>query len=194
VSQNSVPRAHLCKGLVATISRIINGEMKRLYYLLFYRWRNRDPLTGLRNGKKFLKDLNSALHSSNRVALILADVDEFRNVNFAHGYEFGDTVLRQMSKALASTCAVSSSLVPYREGGESFSFVLTHEVENSRTVAELLRAEVEQLRFDSHPEVKVTIRLAIAVAPVDGKTVNELWEKVKEVYCHPLERRRNQVV
>jgi diguanylate cyclase (GGDEF)-like protein len=168
--------------------------MNRVKYLLFYRWRRRDALTGLYVRKKFFKDLNSALHRSSRVAVILADVDDFRNVNVAQGHEFGDTVLRQMAKALAARCAVTGTLGPYRDGGESFSFILTREVENSRAVAELLRADVEHLRFDSHPEVKVTIRLAVAVAPADGKTPNELFEKAHVVvYSNPRERRRNQV-
>ena len=168
--------------------------MNRLVFLLFYRWRERDALTGLRNRKRLFKDLNSALHRSTRVALILADVDTFRNVNIAHGHEFGDSVLRQMARVLTARCAATSTLGPYRDGGESFSFVLERGVENSRAIAEALRADVEQLRFDPHQEATVTIRLAIAVAPADGTTPDELWEKATSIlYCHPSERKRNQV-
>ena len=165
--------------------------MNRLKYFLLYGWRHRDPLTGLCNRKKFFKDLNSALHRSNNVALILADVDEFRNVNDSHGHQIGDTVLRQIAKALTARCAATGTLGPYRDGRESFSFLLTREVENARTIAELLRADVEHLRFDPHPEVKVTIRLAVAVAPADGKTSDEMWQNVHSVVYG--ERRRNQV-
>src|SRR5215469_10936004 len=121
--------------------------MNRLVYLAFYRWRNCDPLTGLGNRRKLFKDLKSALHRSTQVTLILADIDEFRTVNMAHGHEFGDHVLRQIAKVLKARCAATGTLGPYRDGGESFSFVLAKKVENSRAIAEALRADVERLRF-----------------------------------------------
>jgi len=168
--------------------------MNRLVNLLFYRWRERDFLTGLPNRKRLFKDLNSALHRSTRVALILSDVDEFRKVNIAHGHEFGDSVLRQIAKVLTRRCAATGTFGPYRDGGESFSFVLDKGAENSRAVAEALRTDVERLRFEPHQDAAITIRLAIAVAPEDGKTPDQLWDKASSVvYCHPSERRRNQV-
>jgi diguanylate cyclase (GGDEF)-like protein len=168
--------------------------MKRLIQRLFYGWRERDALTGLCNRKRLFKDLNSALKRSTSVALILADVDEFRYLNTAYGHEFGDSILRQMAKVLRARCVATGTLGPYRDGGESFSFVVSSGVENSRAVAEALRADVEHLRFERHRDAIVTIRLAIAVAPADGNTPTELWDKVSNaVYCPPSNRRRNQV-
>ena len=165
----------------------------RLRYL-WCQWRGRDALTGLRNRKRLFRDLNSALHRSPRVALILADVDEFRNVNIAHGHEFGDRVLRQMAKVFTQRCAATGTLGPYRDGGESFSFLLEKEVENSRAIAETFRADVEQLRIEPHTKTAFTIRLAIAFAPEDGTTQAELWGRATStVYCRPSDRRRNQV-
>ena len=161
---------------------------------LFYRWRGRDALTGLRSRRKLFKDLDSALRRSARVALILADVDEFRNVNIAHGHEFGDSVLWQIAKVFTQRCAATGTRGPYRDGGESFSFLLENEVENSRAIAEAIRADVEQLRVKPHQESAITIRLAIAVAPEDGTTPDELWGRATSVvYCRPIDRRRNQV-
>ena len=138
--------------------------------------------------------MKSALQRSTRVALILADVDEFRNVNIAHGHEFGDSVLRQIAKVLTRRCAATGTFGPYRDRGKSFSFVLEKGAENSRAVAEAIRTDVERLRFEPHQDAAITIRLAIAVAPEDEKTPDELWEKTTSVvYCHPSERRRNQV-
>jgi GGDEF domain-containing protein len=75
-----------------------------------------------------------------------------------------------------------------------FPFVIEKGAENSRAIAEAFRTDVEQLRFEPHQDAAITIRLAIAVAPEDGKTPDELWGKATSVvYCHPSERRRNQV-
>ena len=75
---------------------------------------------------------------------------------------------------------------------KAFDFIQARDVEKGREIAELLREDVENLRFDTHPKFKVTIRLAVAVAPADGKTLKELWRKVGKIVYG--ERRRNQVL
>jgi diguanylate cyclase (GGDEF)-like protein len=171
---------------------MITAKMNPLVNLLLYQWRQRDALTGLCNRKRVYKDLDRALRRSTRVGLILADIDEFRKVNDRHGHEFGDTVLRRIAKVLTARCATTTVLGPYRDAGQSFSFVLARGVENSYAIGEALRADVEQLRVEPHPETKVTIRLAVAVSPEDGKTREELWERAFNLLYAPP-RKRNHV-
>jgi len=165
--------------------------MNRLKYLLLYRWRNRDALTGSFDIHRFHRDFDSTLHTSNRVALIVADVDDMKSVNDTYGVEFGDAVLRRIAKALMTRCRATGTLGPYRIG-EAFDFIQARDVEKGPEIAELLREDVENLRFDAHPKFRVTIRLAVAIAPADGKTFEELWRKVGKIVYG--ERRRNQVL
>lgn len=156
---------------------------------------NRDFLTGAFDRDKFFQDLDSALHRSSNVAMLLADVDEFRKVNDLGGNHFGDSVLQEMTKVLAKRCKDSGTNGPYRFGGATFCFILENEdkIENARLIAEALRQDVEHLRFEPHRKLLVTIRLGVSLSPKDGTTSNELLAKADSlVYRKP--RRRNQVL
>jgi len=96
--------------------------MNRLKYLLLYRWRNRDALTGSFDIRRYHRDFDSTLHTSNRVALIVADVDDMKSVNDTYGVEFGDAVLRRIAKALMTRCRATGTLGPYRIGRHLISF------------------------------------------------------------------------
>jgi diguanylate cyclase (GGDEF)-like protein len=152
-------------------------------------------LTGALNRKRFFIDLQSTLQTRKPFALVLDDIDEFRKVNDAFGHELGDSVLRTLATAFARRCAEFAVRGPYRDGGESFSFLVVRNLERSHEFAEALRADVEQLRFSACPDCRITIRLAVATSPVDGIDAGKLWDKVHHlVYSHPDERRRNQVI
>ena len=152
-------------------------------------------MTGALNRKRFFIDLQSTLQARKPFALVLADIDEFRKVNDAFGHEMGDSVLRTLATACARRCAEFAVRGPYRDGGESFSFLVVRNLERAHEFAEALRADVEQLRFSAYPDCRITIRLAVATSPVDGIDAGKLWDKVHHlVYSHPDERRRNQVI
>ena len=155
---------------------------------------DRDGLTGALNRKRFFIDLQSTLQTRKPFALVLADVDEFRKVNDAFGHELGNSVLRTLATAFARRCAEFAVRGPYRDGGESFSFLVVRNVERAHEFADALRTDVEKLRFSDYPDCRITIRLAVATSPVDGIDAGKLWDKVHHlVYSHPDERRRNQV-
>ena len=66
-----------------------------------------DCLTGLYRRGKFLADLETKIDLSKRngnpLALIYADIDNFKNVNDTHGHEAGDEVLRKVGETIIST-------------------------------------------------------------------------------------------
>jgi diguanylate cyclase (GGDEF)-like protein len=155
---------------------------------------NRDSLTGAFDRDRYFQDLDSALHRSSSVAMLLADVDEFRNVNDLGGNQFGDSVLQEITKVLAKQCKDSGTQGPSRFAGATICFILENEdkIENARLIAEALRQDVERLRFEPYPKLLVTIRLGVSLSPMDGTTSNELLAKADSlVYRQP--RRRNQV-
>jgi diguanylate cyclase (GGDEF)-like protein len=156
---------------------------------------NRDFLTGAFNRDKFFQDLDSALHRSSSVAMILADVDEFRKVNDTGGNQFGDSVLKEITNVLTKRCKDSGTHGPYRFGGATFCFILENEdkIENARLIAEALRQDVEQLRLEPHRNLLVTIRLGVSLSPADRTNSKELMAKADNLlYREP--KRRNQVL
>lgn len=104
-----------------------------------------DPLTGLWNRSAVLEHLQRELARSERekssVAVILADVDKFKNINDTSGHLSGDAVLREVAGRLRA------SLRPYdgigRYGGEEFLVVAPGcDAEGALKLAERLRASV----------------------------------------------------
>ena len=156
---------------------------------------NHDFLTGAFDRDKFFQDFDSALHRCSSVAMLLADVDEFRKVNDLGGNKFGDSVLQEITKVLAKRCKDSGTYGPYRLGGATFCFILedVDNIENAKLIAEALREDVEHLRFEPYRNLLVTIRLGISLSPMDGTTSDELRARADSlVYRKP--RNRNQVL
>ncbi|HEX6025836.1 MAG TPA: GGDEF domain-containing protein [Solirubrobacter sp.] len=56
-----------------------------------------DPLTGLQNRRAFDEALSRALADGTRFALLLADVDAFKQINDRFGHTTGDRVLRELA-------------------------------------------------------------------------------------------------
>jgi len=79
-----------------------------------------DPLTGLGNRRQLLLDLDDACHAgdSQRFALVLFDLDGFKNYNDSFGHLPGDALLRRLGQKLAA--GVEGWGQAYRLGGDEF--------------------------------------------------------------------------
>jgi GGDEF domain-containing protein len=93
----------------------------------------RDPLTGLYN-RRFLEDYVGTLVSSSQrrkspFAVLMLDLDYFKQVNDTHGHEAGDKVIKTLADLLVRSLRASDMAVRY--GGEEFLLVLTDTVSRS---------------------------------------------------------------
>ena len=85
-----------------------------------------DELTGLANRRRFLGQLESEIARSRRagtpLAVVLADLDDFKRVNDTYGHEVGDEALGTFAEILRTT--VRDIDLPVRLGGEEFAILL----------------------------------------------------------------------
>jgi diguanylate cyclase (GGDEF)-like protein len=106
-------------GLVATIQflkrRLVAAERHQ------HRMARLDPLTGLQNRRAFDEALSEALDDGNRFALLLADVDAFKQINDRFGHTTGDRVLREL--AAHASAAVRGGDCLARIGGDEIALV-----------------------------------------------------------------------
>jgi diguanylate cyclase (GGDEF)-like protein len=127
---------------------------------------SRDTLTGLFNRgyviEKLDSEINRAVRHGSPMALLMIDIDHFKNINDTFGHGVGDQVLQWVGKTLRDSCRVYD--VPARYGGEEFCVVLPEtRVGNTTVVAERIRYRLEtsQLTFgDSNVHVTASFGIA----------------------------------
>ncbi len=81
-----------------------------------------DGLTGVANRRRLDRDIAANTSGSSPTAVIMVDVDHFKQVNDNYGHQVGDDVLRAVGAALANN--VRHDDVVYRYGGEEFCVLL----------------------------------------------------------------------
>lgn len=132
-----------------------------------------DGLTGLANRRQFDQALQAEWSRSRRngngMALLMVDIDHFKDFNDRFGHPLGDLCLQSVARALAG-CATRGSDVVARYGGEEFAVVVPSSTrEGVLALAETMRNAVERLRLPStDPTVPVTVTISIGMARVES--------------------------
>jgi diguanylate cyclase (GGDEF)-like protein len=125
-----------------------------------------DWLTGLKNHGYFFDRLSEELARARRfdrpLAMVLADLDDFKAVNDAHGHAAGDAVLRMVGEVLRTHLRAVD--IACRVGGEEFGLLMPDTPsEGAVRVAERVREAVHRRRV---PGVgTITVSLGVAVFP-----------------------------
>jgi diguanylate cyclase (GGDEF)-like protein len=136
--------------------------------------RKRDGLLGIFDRGSFKSDLTHALTGRLPVALVMVDIDHFKQVNDAFGHPVGDEVLRAVAKVLTSKCDGRHRL-EYRYGGEELALILTgDDAARAIEVAESVRVDVEELRFHAYRDLHVTVSVGVGEVPREGSNNAEL--------------------
>lgn len=134
----------------------------------------RDPLTGLSNRLAINEVLRHAFLLFNRTrlgfAVILLDIDHFKQVNDNHGHQTGDIVLKHIAKILLES--VRETDLVSRFGGEEFLILLPNTGKAALNVAEKIRSTIANSEF---PIVsKVTASLGLALVETTDLTQDDL--------------------
>jgi diguanylate cyclase (GGDEF)-like protein len=143
-------------------------RVKQLAYL--------DGLTGIFNRRFFelriMEEIERARRHKGGMAVIMADIDEFKRLNDEFGHLLGDEVLRQVSSLFHQQLRKIDVVCRY--GGEEFAILLTQiNTAQAISIAEKLRRMVESHSFPGVPRT-VTISAGVAVFPGHGKSRDEL--------------------
>lgn len=136
-----------------------------------------DPLTGLNNRRyleeMFALEIKRAIRREYPIGVIMADIDNFKQINDMHGHAAGDSVLNLVGSFFRTQ--VRSSDIACRYGGEEFVLILP---EASREItilrAELMRKTIKQfhVEHDGQTLEPVTISLGVASLPLHGSTID----------------------
>jgi two-component system cell cycle response regulator len=152
-----------------------------------------DGLTGLHNHRAFQDYLEEqfqvAMRNRQPLAVILMDVDHFKQYNDTYGHQAGDEVLRQVAQILSAHVREGDFVARY--GGEEFVIVLPRtDLESAVAVAERLREAVQSAEWRLRP---VTGSFGVACIRPDMETRQELIEAADQALYQAKKNGRNRV-
>ncbi len=147
---------------------------ERIRYLAFH-----DPLTGLANRVLFSDRTKTGLQRAKRegypLALIVLDLDGFKEVNDKHGHAAGDQLLIEIAGRLQGVLRAEDTVA--RFGGDEFTALLPEidRPEDAVVVAEKILAAVENPIALADGQVQVSASIGISVYPQHGESYKELF-------------------
>ncbi|RSS80721.1 GGDEF domain-containing protein [Streptomyces sp. WAC06614] len=138
----------------------------------------RDPLTGLQTREGFTRRA-AALLRDERAVVLLADVDDFKQINDRHGHAAGDALLKATADRLAHY--VGATGVAGRLGGDEFAAVLLDPHGTAEDLFAALRAVLARPADSARPEVRTTVSLGwVRVADFPGEGLSQLLGRADE--------------
>lgn len=164
----------------------------------------RDSLTGLYNrrfldeslNREVVRALRLAGDAGSSLAVLMIDVDHFKQFNDRYGHDIGDQVLRRVAGVLTQTVRAGDLVARY--GGEEFTVVLpgaTRESALTRAWAlvEAVR-HMPPLNVGAGHHAPVTISIGMACMPLDSQVADELISKADSALYRAKREGRDRVV
>jgi diguanylate cyclase (GGDEF)-like protein len=164
--------------LVVAVARLTVGY-RQLRDLADVRLQARtDELTGLTNRRGFYETLQSALKSTTSeygLAVLMVDLDRFKEINDCLGHRVGDVVLSELGPRL--TRAVSPDIAVARLGGDEFALLVpgVHNIGAAAVAAQVKAAFVPQVTIDGM-SLHVEASIGIALGPDHGTDADTLLQ------------------
>jgi diguanylate cyclase (GGDEF)-like protein len=158
----------------------------------------RDPLTNLFN-RHFMevaleRELSLAARRSTMLAVMMLDIDHFKDFNDTHGHAAGDTVLQAVAEVCRET--VRTEDIVCRYGGEELTIILPDiDPQAAFARAEGIRTAVAALRVSDGKESygEVTMSIGIALYPNSGTSSEALLRRADQALYHAKRQGRDQV-
>ncbi|MGH2518821.1 MAG: putative bifunctional diguanylate cyclase/phosphodiesterase, partial [Chloroflexota bacterium] len=140
-----------------------------------------DALTGLPN-RTLLQDrlqqaVFSARRENRRIAVLLIDLDRFKDVNDAFGHHYGDLLLKEVGDRLQHALRESDTVA--RLGGDEFAVILTSclEIEDAKLAAVKILKALDEPFIIEQQNLRVAGSIGVVVHPDHGEDVNTLLRR-----------------
>ncbi|MBN1254210.1 MAG: PAS domain S-box protein [Deltaproteobacteria bacterium] len=154
-----------------------------------------DVLTGLPNRTLFNDRLALALNHAqrfhNNLAVMLLDLDYFKDVNDTLGHTMGDQLLHAVGVRLTELLRKGDTVA--RSGGDEFLLLLPEmtQVEYANTIAKkILQGFRQPFSFDDH-QLHITTSIGIAIYPDDGNDADTLVKNADSAMYHAKQKGRD---
>lgn len=135
-----------------------------------------DPLTQLLNYKEFYADLekNIQLPEIEKMAVIMLDVDEFRQINELYNRSFGDWVLKTLAQVIQAI--LPENVFLFRMEKDKMGILMTNAVEaDVKNLYKKIQKSLMKMREWKKHRLDLEISAGCAMYPKDGTSAEELY-------------------
>ena len=159
-----------CVGVIRDISDDKEAQVR------LFKMANHDSLTELPNRRNFMQKLEDALYPRNaHGAILLIDLDNFKNVNDRDGHDAGDALLRAFGRRLDFLVGRTASVA--RLGGDEFAVLVPGvNSEEAERQARSLLADLRDPVFVLGHSITVRLSAGLTTYPEDGRHAIELMK------------------
>ena len=172
-------------------SQQIQKEKEALYYKA-----NHDALTGIANRLMFqnhIENVTTEAKETNRAfALLYIDLDKFKVINDTLGHDYGDEVLKIVSKRMQNIIREDDLLS--RLGGDEFAIILKN-ISNEKeieSIAKKLLDTIEETMHINQNTLSVSASIGISIFPQDGKIVFDIIKNADKAMYNAKNDRSNK--
>jgi diguanylate cyclase (GGDEF)-like protein len=158
---------------LAAMRSLLQGERLRAEHDQLSRHANLDDLTGLSNRRGLRRYLAALqLHGCRQLALLIIDIDGFKQVNDRHGHSTGDETLVGLAAVL--TANIRAGDLAVRLGGDEFALVLadTDPVVAGRRADDIVAAM--NARTSDHRTGRLAVTVSVGMASGDPRQIDEI--------------------
>ncbi|MFP9229116.1 GGDEF domain-containing protein [Pectobacterium cacticida] len=167
----------------------LNAQLNQLAIELEYK-ANHDPLTGVYNRGAIIERINLAL-GRNSAAIIVLDIDHFKQVNDTYGHPTGDAVICDLVSRVQRIMNTTSSIG--RVGGEEFTILLEeHTLIQAVALANRLHQDLNKIPLSVLPQRRVTASFGVSWAP-QNTCFDALYGAADAALYQAKEKGRNRV-
>ena len=157
-----------------------------------------DALTRVRNRRyfdqRFYTLYQDAFRQQTPLALLLIDIDHFKQFNDSYGHQLGDSVLQKVAQTMQQAVKRPQDSV-YRYGGEEFAILLPNtDASGAMQVAEQVRTRIDRLRINHEDELlSVTASIGLcADIPQRREQQDLLCQQADKALYQAKEQGRNR--
>lgn len=169
----NIPKYIVAIGILLTL---LEEQIDHTHHLALH-----DPLTGLPNRRllqdRLTKALERAERNGARVAVLLIDLDHFKQINDTYGHPVGDEVLRIVATRLQMRIRKADTVA--RVGGDEFMVVVSDLLQphGAQILAAKLAADLNEPIVMGAVRLPVGASIGLGIYPDDAQTVEELCAK-----------------
>ncbi|WP_406663396.1 EAL domain-containing protein [Gallaecimonas sp. GXIMD1310] len=145
---------------------------------------NTDALTSLPNRSFFMSSLDALVRKKQAFALMVLDLNNFKQVNDSLGHQYGDQLLLEISERLQYVMSANHTL--YRLGGDEFAVVIEQliKLDEITRLSGILHRQLFAPFYLRGEEINITAAIGAVVYPEDGETPEHLLRNADAAMYH----------